>query len=241
MYSQTSGGDKLLESPEPPMKIRKSNRLLSFRDRRSDSSGPVFWPRDLLPTTCPIARILTYGYDTRVSHVLGASKNRCTMYEMAWDFLVELEAGRREECSRPLLFVAHSLGGIFVKEALRRSASYRTHALRHFASVFDSTIGMIFFGTPHGGADPCGLVHRIVDVCAKIAGLEMDEHVVQALLPSAERLRELRDEFSPIVEQQNWAVHSFQEVFGVPYLQGDKVCQSDKKYYSILHPLVLIR
>jgi len=78
-----------------------------------------------------------------------------TVYEMAWDFLVELEAKHQPEPSRTILFIAHSLGGVFVKEALRRSAGWLPHHSRpQFRSIFTSTIGIIFFGTPHGGTDP---------------------------------------------------------------------------------------
>jgi hypothetical protein len=42
-------------------------------------------------------------------------------------------------------------------------------------------------------------------------------------LPSAERLRELRDEFSPMAHQQKWIIHSFQEQLGSRLLSGRKV------------------
>jgi hypothetical protein len=144
-----------------------------------------------------------------------------SVYEMSWDFLVELEAERRKDTARPVLFIAHSLGGIFVKEALRRSASCQFR--QHFGSVFDSTIGIIFFGTPHGGADPRGFLQHVAEKVAKAAGFSVNEHVVNTLLPSAERLRELRDEFNPVVNRQSWIIHSFQEAVGIASLGGEKV------------------
>jgi len=57
----------------------------------------------------------------------------------------------------------------------------------------------------------------------RAAGFSVNEHVINALLPSSERLRELRDEFNPIIRQQNWIIHSFQEAVGVSYLWGEKV------------------
>jgi hypothetical protein len=82
---------------------------------------------------------------------------------------------------------------------------------------------MIFFGTPHGGADPRGLLERIAERSIRAAGFSVNEHAINTLLPSSERLRELRDEFNPVVCQQNWTVHSFQESVGVSYLRGEKV------------------
>jgi len=143
---------------------------------------------------------------------------------MAWDFLLEIEAKRQLDSSRPILFVAHSLGGIFVKEALRRSVTCQSHSAGpQLHSVFSFTIGVIFFGTPHGGADPRGLLERIAEKFIRAAGFSASEHAIHALLPSAERLRELKDEFNHIIRKQNWVVYSFQEAVGVPYLRGEKV------------------
>ena len=206
----------------PPHKLRKLNTLLRAPHQGADSYAPVYWPRDLVPTTVPYARVLTYGYDTRPRHVLGAPGNQSTVYEMAWDFLVQLEAERRPDPCRPIVFIAHSLGGIFVKEALRRSAGCQAHHL-HLGHIFSSTAGIIFFGTPHGGADPRGLLQRAVERVVRLAGYSVNEHVVNTLLPSSERLRELRDEFNPVAQRQNWVIYSFQEGVGIAYLNGEKV------------------
>ncbi|OCK90600.1 uncharacterized protein K441DRAFT_409047, partial [Cenococcum geophilum 1.58] len=74
------------------------------------------WPRDLIPLTAPNARVLTYSYDTHIRHKLGPPVNKNTVYDIAWDFLVALEAERRAEPLRPALFIVHGLGGVVVKE-----------------------------------------------------------------------------------------------------------------------------
>jgi len=81
----------------------------------------------------------------------------------------------------------------------------------------------MFFGTPHAGADPRGFLQHIAEKAIKAAGFQVNEQVVNTLLPSAERLRELRDEFSPMAQRQNWIIHSFQEQLGVKLLSGHKV------------------
>ncbi|KAH7119514.1 hypothetical protein B0J13DRAFT_569314 [Dactylonectria estremocensis] len=53
---------------------------------------------------------------------------------------------------RPIIFVAHSLGGIIVKSALIHSDAARPGALHEHRSVKVSTYGIIFLGTPHQGA-----------------------------------------------------------------------------------------
>jgi hypothetical protein len=148
------------------------------------------------------------------------SKN--TVYDIAWDFLVSLEAARRCEPPRPLLFIAHSLGGIIVKEVLRRSRGCESHQ-NHLCSIYQSTSGIIFFGTPHGGADPRGFIQHIVEKVIKAAGFSANEQIINTLLPPSERLRELREEFGPMARQQNWTIYSFQEQYGIKALNGNKV------------------
>jgi pimeloyl-ACP methyl ester carboxylesterase len=46
---------------------------------------------------------------------------------------------------RPIVFVAHSLGGIVVKQALRLAADSRN-------AIYENTRGVIFLATPHAGA-----------------------------------------------------------------------------------------
>ena len=216
--NENNNDDELVE---PPSKAPRLN-LFSRSHHGSNSNTTVYWPRDLVPITIPDARVLTYGYDTHLRHYFGPPVSRNTVYDIAWDFLVALEAQRRLEPSRPVLFIAHSLGGIVVKEMLRRSSGSHI-GQTHLRSVFDSTIGIIFFGTPHGGADPLGFLQHIAKMVIKAAGVRFNEQIVNALLPSAERLRELRDEFSPMAHQQDWIIHSFQEELGVMGLNGRKV------------------
>jgi hypothetical protein len=81
----------------------------------------------------------------------------------------------------------------------------------------------MFFGTPHSGADPRGILQHIAEKAIKAAGFSVNEQIVNTLLPSAERLKELRDEFGPMAHKQNWIIHSFQEQLGVTLLGGHKV------------------
>jgi hypothetical protein len=186
-------------------------------------ASKVYWPRDLLPSTVPHARVLTYGYDTRIRHMAGSDINKDTLRDIAWNLLVALEGARRNDPLRPILFIVHSLGGIVVKEMLRRARACQPgHA--HLHRVFQSTLGIIFFGTPHAGADPRSLLHKLVVNFASAAGVKPNDSIVQTLLPASERLKELREVFGPMAQEENWAIHSFQEQFGVGYLFNDKVC-----------------
>jgi hypothetical protein len=93
----------------------------------SQPTAVVFWPKDLLPTECPRARILTWGYDTVVTKGYGAATKN-NIFAHARDLLYALE--REREHDIPLIFVAHSLGGIIVKEV--GSGSVNSHCIKQF-------------------------------------------------------------------------------------------------------------
>ena len=55
--------------------------------------------------------------------------------------------GDPNEQERPMIFIAHSLGGIIVKRAL-----VWAHVDSQYQSIKDKTIGIVFLGTPHQGS-----------------------------------------------------------------------------------------
>ena len=81
--------------------------------RGETQAGPtsVFWPLDLLPQNSTRARIITYGHDARVLAV----PNNTTIYTLSKDFLMALASLRRPG-NRPIIFVAHSVGGLILKK-----------------------------------------------------------------------------------------------------------------------------
>ncbi|KAK5191514.1 hypothetical protein LTR92_008687 [Exophiala xenobiotica] len=227
------------EAEEPPRKLQKILNSSKLRLPRTQSSKPVYWPTDILPRTAPNARVLTYGYDTNVRHLLDSPVSQNTVYDTARDLMTSLEAARRSHPSRPLLFIAHSLGGIVVKEMLRQSWGHTRHQT-HLQSISNSTAGAIFFGTPHGGADPGGLVRSIAESIARLLGWKVNEKVLDTLLPSSERLRQLRDEFGPIAHEKKRIIHCFQEEYPVKGLNGKVVedsasCLNDATIETVQH------
>ncbi|KAK4031660.1 kinesin light chain [Parachaetomium inaequale] len=107
------------------------------------------WPKTLLPAKLDKARILTYGYDAYVVRISVASANR--LIDHATNLLTKLTTDRclQNASSRPLIFVAHSLGGLVCKEAILLS---RNNPESHLRGIFHCIKGVIFMGTPHRGS-----------------------------------------------------------------------------------------
>ncbi|KAH6689450.1 hypothetical protein F5X68DRAFT_253779 [Plectosphaerella plurivora] len=112
-----------------------------------DAASGKFWLQDFLPLTMPSARVMTYGYDSG----LAFSRSTAGIENFAQDLLNRLRMTRttRHEKNRPLIFVAHSLGGIVVKKALILASE----AKPVYGHILTSTIGIVFMGTPHQGSD----------------------------------------------------------------------------------------
>ncbi|KAI9859753.1 MAG: hypothetical protein M1813_006470 [Trichoglossum hirsutum] len=106
-----------------------------------DHASNSIWPRDILGSDFPTARVLTYGYDgTELRQSMGISS-------LARHLLGSIRASRNgDEIDRNIVWVAHSFGGLLLKEALKLSWSTTDP---DDSLVFSATIGIIFLGTPH--------------------------------------------------------------------------------------------
>ncbi|KAF8252047.1 hypothetical protein K440DRAFT_658315 [Wilcoxina mikolae CBS 423.85] len=113
----------------------------SWRSR----TQPSMWLRDFLPDMVPKARIMIYGYDTR----LDGSNSYASIIDLAKGFLQEVKTVREapDAAQRPLIFIGHSLGGLVIKQALVEAA----RGNKSDQQVFNSTYGLIFFGIPSRG------------------------------------------------------------------------------------------
>ncbi|MCJ1479377.1 hypothetical protein MMC13_008062 [Lambiella insularis] len=151
----------------------------------------TLWLKDLLPLEFPRARILTFGYkaDTSSFFGTGASDN---ILRLAHTLIAELEASRElgDAVKRPIIFVCHGLGGVLVKRALAYSASRTSKKVEHLYSIFISTYGILFFGTPHNGMEKAGW-----------SLLYARSEVPISMKQSSEALTNITDQFTPLTKQ----------------------------------------
>ena len=73
----------------------------------------VFWPYNLLARDIPDARIITWGYDADVAHFVSpVSTNRVKDNAKSLSSALNGLRSSPETSTRPLILIAHSLGGI---------------------------------------------------------------------------------------------------------------------------------
>ncbi|KFX87806.1 hypothetical protein V490_08006 [Pseudogymnoascus sp. VKM F-3557] len=115
----------------------------------------AFWP-DLLAQDINTARIMTFGYDADVVKLFStAGGNNLRNHGKSLAFKV---SDRRRLCrERPIIFIAHSLGGLVCGQALLCCGE----GDQRLKKLFQSTRGIIFMGTPHAGSDLAELGYKL--------------------------------------------------------------------------------
>lgn len=237
---------KLSPPKDQGQKVKSSSGLFNWRSHKRSASSTraenesvqldaevTYWPQDLLPQDIPNARILTYGYDADVIGGLfkGASKNNITQHGR--DLMLKLE---REVEDEPIIFVAHSLGGILVKEGLHWSKS---HISPRYRQLHQCTRHVVFLGVPHRGSQ----MVNMGEILARLVNASLQDtnrHLLSSLEVENELLDRINSEFVKMVQLEEFSVYSFQEGSGLSGMKGfsGKVVSD---YSSKLdHPLEIV-
>ncbi|KAL2126833.1 hypothetical protein VTI74DRAFT_151 [Chaetomium olivicolor] len=188
------GVEVLHDCPDATVDICFIHGLTGDRDSTWIPNGQSTpWPKTLLPSRLAKSRIITYGYDAYVVRKSVASSNR--LIDDATDLLADLTSNRAEcnASSRPIIFVAHSLGGLVCKNAILIS---RNHPEAHLRRIFDCTKGIIFMGTPHRGSWMAGW--------AKLPASALG--VIKSTNKSLLEILETGDQFLESIQISFWAM-----------------------------------
>ncbi|KAE9381047.1 hypothetical protein N431DRAFT_551245 [Stipitochalara longipes BDJ] len=104
------------------------------------------WLTDLLPMELPSSRVLIYGY----SQLSSASSE--SLQDLGSSLQISLRRLIRsaDRDVAPILFIAHSVGGLILKEALISMSQSTNEADKR---LLHATSSLFFFGTPHRGME----------------------------------------------------------------------------------------
>lgn len=202
------------------------------RSTWTSEKDKVFWPSQLLPSKLEEekARILVYGYDANVTRSRNgpATVSKEKIHNHGEQLVAELCGNRSkpEAAKRPIIFVAHSLGGLVVKSALIHSYGISGSKTRRLRSIFVSTYGIVFLGTPHQGFDVREWIAQKELACD---AREPDEcirtqsHIVDALQCNSETLQVLDRRFIDLTNK--FRIFLFHE--------GEPTTINGKQYYIV--------
>lgn len=201
------------------------------------AKGDVLWPKDVLSKSFPRARIMTYGYDADVAKFFQRVA-AVSVFGNSQMLIRAVNRERRRSPGRPLIFIAHSLGGILVKDVCRPpppllplfvyylsdvfltmrvqgliwSKSQAGFSDIHVENVFLSTKGVIFLGTPHRGAS--GHYTQFGTVLQRVVSAMMyqtNPALLEALDRDGEVLPRIGEEWARMTHPRPFNMFSFVE------------------------------
>ncbi|KAI0401115.1 Alpha/Beta hydrolase protein [Xylaria palmicola] len=170
--------------------------ITGHRDRTwSADQNSEPWPKLMVPNRIPEARILTFGYDASViGFWRGISGN--AIGDHSNNLLSALSSLRSEAGPRPIVFIAHSLGGLVVKDALLSS---RTSPEAHLK---DCVRALLFLGTPHYGADLADIGQRLVALAGGLTRAKTNQKILGVLQKDSEVLFRIQKGFHELLRSQ---------------------------------------
>lgn len=121
-----------------------------------------------------------------------------TVREHARNLVNDLTALRRDAVGRPIIFVAHSLGGLVCQDALLICINPSEEAQ---SDILSSTCGIAFLGTPHAGSD----LEKFATAVANVASLvkKPNKKLLQVLRSNSEILANIKNDFLTMVRMRD--------------------------------------
>ncbi|MDE5089948.1 MAG: hypothetical protein O4805_23615, partial [Trichodesmium sp. St16_bin2-tuft] len=123
-------------------------------ESKTDNKNVEFWPfwlgETLLDKKIDV-NIWSFGYEGPGFEYFGQGMWR---FDQASNLLESLKV--KNIGDRPLIFVTHSLGGLIVKEAIRRAQNFP-----QYQDILQHIKGIVFLSTPHTGTHLTNLIENI--------------------------------------------------------------------------------
>ncbi|CAG7950497.1 unnamed protein product [Penicillium nalgiovense] len=195
-------GMKVLSDPSnADLDIVFVHGLAGNRERTWTHGNGTLWPRDLLSKDLSKARIMTFGYDVDIF-----SFTSITFSDRLYDYSQSLAyaiVSQRIDCSsRPILFIAYSLGGLVCQQALILSTS-----IDGLWEISSSAIGIIFMGTPQYGSSLASYREKLAKGMKIVHTANRD--MVGALHPDSNNVQRLGNEFQFMLRRGDLALKVF--------------------------------
>ena len=217
---------------EPPEKERTADIVFvhglggsSITTWSKDQDGDLFWPKKFLSNepVLSTARILTFGYTAFYWDTQAAGSLSIT--DFARSLLASLKNEPELELGQvPLVFVAHSLGGLVVKKAYILGRFNDT-----FKDLVASISAMVFLGTPHHGSNLAKNLNRLL--AASLVGPSPKQYVAD-LDENSTAIEDLNEQFRNVPTELQ--ISSFYETRYTMLGMKKLVCLLEFSYLLVL-------
>ncbi|KAJ5964901.1 uncharacterized protein N7479_004777 [Penicillium vulpinum] len=175
--------------------------LTGNREKTWTHENGTLWPRDLLSKDLSTARIMTFGYDIDIFSFTSITfSDRLNDHSQSLAYAI---VSQRIDCSsRPILFVAHSLGGLVCQQALILSNS-----IDGLWAISSSAIGIIFMGTPQYGSSLASYREKLAKGMNIVHTANRD--MVGALHPGSNNVQTVGNEFQAMLRRGDLSLKVF--------------------------------
>lgn len=172
----------------------KEKRIGLKKEQQDQCNYTYCWPKDWLPKDCNNLRILGVNYWSSLSEWL----ERCPLQSADIESratelgptLIDAGVGKK---NIPIVWLAHSMGGLIVKQLLVEASEATGSSLKHIA---ENTKALIFYSTPHKGS----------------ALATMPRAAAAVLWPSSD-VKQLQEN-SPVLLELNSVFIKYADIFG---------------------------
>lgn len=131
--------------------VRDSTDTANTTNKLFIDSITECWPKDWLPYDCPDVRISAINYDTDPHlwrPIWYPNRKRTNLMSRA-NKMIKLLLENRIGENRPIVWVGHSKGGLYVKQVIVNAYMSGMAEMRH---LWQSTRGVLFYSVPHSGS-----------------------------------------------------------------------------------------
>lgn len=182
--------------------LAQKKRLAMIEEAEDKCSHTLCWPKDWLPRDCNNLRILGVNYWTSLSEWFETCPLQSADISTRATDLVPaiLDAGVGSK-NTGVVWLAHSMGGLIVKQALVDASRSEEERLR---KISENTRAVLFFSTPHRGSAAASMPRAA-------AAVLWPSNDVKQLQENSPTLLELHKAFIEYANHYNWETISFAE------------------------------
>ncbi|KAF2402677.1 hypothetical protein EJ06DRAFT_519719 [Trichodelitschia bisporula] len=181
-----------------------------------DGDRALFWPAKWLPAEAGLqtVRIITYGYNANWQ---ATNSNILDIPDFAQDLLALMKNAQDDDTGEelgigktPIIFVAHSMGGLVAKAAFLRGQDDP-----EYSEIVQAVHSMIFLATPHRGSDFAGTLNTLLSVSILIPKKDF----LTSLDRNSRTLQQINQQFRHHISKLS--LFSFWETLETPLVKGN--------------------